>query len=197
MKGFDIDFLFFGIPLVILFGKGILNRTGTWSASQWYGFLFKLAICAVLALGPTSLGHPGLDASWPPPARMFYDVMQVILTVVGIIYGMWLVGDFAGTAPPARVVNGFLLTFVALFLGFGCALWLQRVTGIPYYKTATVILGVYCVGLGAVLPEWVEYSWMYKATSGIISERGTRIFYAAVGFLLIGIGALGHVSLFR
>ena len=180
-----------------MFGKGILIRTGTWSGSQWYGFLFKLAVGAVLAFGPTSLDHPGLDSSWPHSARAFYDVMQVILTVVGIIYGIWLVGDFAGTAPPARIVNGFLLTFVALFLGFGGALWLQRVTGLPYYKTATVILGVYCVGLGAVLPEWVEYSAMYKATSRIISETGTRFLYAGVGFLLIGIGILAGGNVFR
>jgi hypothetical protein len=197
VKPVDVRIVFIIIAIIILVGKGVLIRIGTWSGSQWMRFMLQLAICASLAAVPFVAPQQGLNPNWTPAARLVYVVTEFALMLYGILSGAWLLRAFAGDAPPPRLVNGMLFAFIALLLAFAGAAWLEHAAGIPYQQTGAVILGFFCVWIGATLPEWVERHMMYTWISGIITETGTRLSYAAVGFVLIGFGLLGRAHIFR
>jgi len=197
VKPVDVRVVFIIIAIILLIGKGILIRTGTWSGSQWLRFLLQLAICAGLTAVPFVVPQQGLNHNWPAPARLVYVVTEFSMMLYGIFSGAWLLRAFAGDAPPPRLVNGMLFAFVGLLLAFAGAAWLEHASGIRYQQTGAVILGFFCVWIGATLPEWVERHPMYIWISGMITETGTRLSYAGVGFVLISLGLLGRAHIFR
>lgn len=197
MKPVDPTIIVIIIAILIFVAKGILIRTGTWSGSEWLGFIIKLAICTCLAAVPFVVPQQGLNHNWPAPARLVYVVTELGMMGYGIVSAIWLLKAFAGDAPPPHLVNGMLFAFLGLLLAFAGAAWLEHETGIRYQQTGAVILGIFCVWIGATLPEWVERQMSYMWVSRIITETGTRVSYAAVGFVLIGFGLLGRAHIFR
>jgi hypothetical protein len=197
VKAVDLRLVVIAIAILGLVGKGILIRTGTWSGFQWMRFLLQLAVCAGLVAVPFVVPDQGRNPDWPPAARVVYVVTEFALMLYGIFSAAWLLRAFAGDAPPPRIVNGMLFAFIALLLAFGGAAWLEHIAGIPYQQTGAVILGIFCVWIGASLPEWVEGHLMYRQISAIITETGARVSYVAVGLVLIGFGMVGRAHIFR
>jgi hypothetical protein len=196
VKTVDLRLFVIAIAILGFVGKGILVRTGTWSGSQWMRFLLQLAICASLAAVPFVVPEQGLNSSWPPEARLVYVVTELALMLYGIFAGAWLLRAFAGDAPPPRLANEMLFAFIALLLAFGGAKWLEYAAGIPYHQTGAVILGGFCIWIAATLPGWVENHMMFRGLSGILSEMGARLSYAAVGIVLVCFGLLGRAHIF-
>jgi len=197
VKGVDLRVVFISIAIVGFVGKGVLLRTGNWSGVEWIRFLLQLAVCAGLAAVPFVVPQQGLNPGWPPAARLVYVITELGLMIYGIFSGIWLLKAFAGGAPPPRLMNAMLFTFIGLTLAFGAAAWLEHAAAVPYQQSGAIILGIFCVWIGASLPEWVEGQPMYRQVAAIISETGTRLIYVAVGLVLIGFGLLGRAHIFK
>jgi hypothetical protein len=197
VKGVDLRVVFIAIAIIGLIGKGVLLRTGTWSGVEWMRFLLHLAACACLAALPWVVPQQSLNPDWPPAAQIVYLVTELGLMIYGVFSGIWLLKAFAGGAPPPRVLNAMLFTFIGLTLAFGVAAWLEHAAVVPFQQSGAIILGIFCLWIGASLPEWVEGHPMFRQIAAIISETGTRLFYAAAGLALIGFGLLGRAHIFK
>jgi hypothetical protein len=198
VKVIDLTLPLIAIALLGFVGKGILTRAGKWSAQQWMGFLIRLIICVGLTAVPFVLPLQSLNPAWPFAARLVYFATEMALMMYGIFSGVWLLKAFAGgDAQPPWVVNAMVFAFTALTLAFGGAVWLEHTAGIAYQQTGAVVLGLFCVWIGATLPEWVQQNVLYMWLSDIVSEKGARLLYTAAGLVLVGLGILGRAHIFR
>jgi hypothetical protein len=191
-------FIGFAIFIVVLLGKGVALRAGTWSGSQWIGFILHLTLCAGLVALAVTMPNQGLNRDWAPFARLLFVMTQLIMMLYGGFIGMSLVAGFAGTGPPQEQWRQLFITFAVVTLAFGAAKWLSARGTIPYVRSGAVILGAYCLWLGVRLPDWVRSSTrFYRPLAAMIGETGTRVFYGAVGVGIIGFGVFAGAHIFK
>jgi hypothetical protein len=193
----QLFFIGFAVFVLILLRKGLALRSGTWSGSQWKGFILHFALCAGLLALAIAMPNEGLNRDWPPFARLLFVVTQWIMMLYGGFIGMGLVAGFAGTGPPQEQWRQLFIAFALITLAFGAAKWLSATGTFPYVRSGAFILGTYCLWLGVRLPKWAEYSVKYRLLFRVMGETGTRFFYGAVGLAFIGFGIFGRANLFE
>ena len=200
MKSTDFSLVVIGFVAASLVVKGILVRVGTWSGSQWILFLLELgasAGLAVLSLAMAGEVDHGIMRGWAPAMRLMYVMVMILMGLYGVFSGLWLLTAFSRDDAPTEIYNNMLIAFVGLTLVLGAAAWLTQSAGISFQQSGAVILGLFSLALGTHTPEWVRLSYKYRLIAGIVGDTPVRVFYGAVGLVLIGFGILGHAHIFR
>ncbi len=194
MNSVSVKIVAVAVLLVSLLARGMVRRAGAWSGSQWTRFAFQLTLSVGLVALPIAMATEvdrGLTHGWAAAPRFLYVMTMIVMLLYGVVSGVQLLRAFAGDDVPPQLYHGYLVTFILVTLALGIAAWLGEASAIPFQRSGAVILGGYCLWLGVRPPEWVRSHALYALLSGVISETGTRVFYGAVGLLIIGVGIFG------